>query len=68
MLTLIGSGQGAFPVGAHVRRYYARPDVAYVFFSDAPPVEWGLVWRADTTTARVLAFNQAARDLVHRES
>jgi DNA-binding transcriptional LysR family regulator len=68
MLTLIGSGQGAFPVGAHVRRYYPRPDVAYVFFSDAPPVEWGLVWRADSPTARVLAFNQAARDLVHRET
>lgn len=68
MLTLIGSGQGAFPVGAHVRRYYARPDVTYVFFSDAPPVQWGLVWRADTTTARVLAFNQAAGDLVDRET
>jgi DNA-binding transcriptional LysR family regulator len=67
MLTLVGSGRGAFPVGAHVRRYYPRPDVAYVGLTDAPPVEWGLVWRADAATARVLAFHEAARDLVHRE-
>lgn len=65
MLTLIGTGQGAFPVGAQVRRYYVRPDVAYVPFSDAPPLEWGLLWRADGATARVRAFNQAAYDLVN---
>jgi DNA-binding transcriptional LysR family regulator len=64
MLALIGSGRGAFPVGAHVRRYYVRPDVVYVFFSDAPPIEWGLVWRTDNATARVLAFNDASRNVV----
>jgi DNA-binding transcriptional LysR family regulator len=67
MLTLVGSGRGAVPVGAHVRRYYPRPDVAYVPLADAPPVEWGLVWRADGATARVLAFDRAARDLVGGE-
>jgi DNA-binding transcriptional LysR family regulator len=66
MLMLIGSGLGAAQVGAHARRYYARPDVTYVSFSDAPPIEWGLLWRADAATARVLAFNQTARDLLHR--
>ncbi|MFC7648236.1 hypothetical protein ACFQX6_53105 [Streptosporangium lutulentum] len=65
MLTLIGTGQGVFPVGAQVRRYYIRPDVTYVPFSDAPPLEWGLLWRADGATARVRAFNQAAYDLVN---
>jgi DNA-binding transcriptional LysR family regulator len=64
MLTLIGAGQGAFPVGAQARRYYARPDVAYVPISDAPPLRWGLLWRADGATARVRAFAQAAHDLV----
>jgi DNA-binding transcriptional LysR family regulator len=67
LLTLVGAGHGVFPVGAHVRRYYARPDVAYVFFSDAPPVEWGLAWARDGGSARVLAFHQAALDLVHRD-
>ncbi|MFC5834420.1 LysR family transcriptional regulator [Nonomuraea insulae] len=68
MLTLIGAGQGVFPVGAQSRRYYARPDVAYIPFSDAPPLRWGLHWRADGATARVRAFNQAAHDLVSGRS
>ncbi|MFC4060859.1 LysR family transcriptional regulator [Planomonospora corallina] len=64
MLTLVGAGHGVFPVGAQARRYYARPDVAYVPFSDAPPLRWGLLWRADAATARVRAFAQAAHDLL----
>jgi DNA-binding transcriptional LysR family regulator len=64
MLTLIGAGHGVFPVGAHARRYYARPDVAYVPIGDAPPLRWGLLWRADGATARVRAFAQAAQDLL----
>ncbi|WP_327128887.1 LysR family transcriptional regulator [Streptomyces sp. NBC_01727] len=64
MLTLIGAGQGAFTVGAQVRRYYARPDVAYVPISDAPPLEWALQWRADATTARIRTFNESALMLV----
>ncbi|RSN56727.1 LysR family transcriptional regulator [Actinomadura sp. WAC 06369] len=65
ILTLIGAGRGVFPVGAQARRYYARPDVAYIPFSDAPPLQWGLLWRADNTTARVRAFTQAAHDLIN---
>ncbi|NUW38423.1 LysR family transcriptional regulator [Nonomuraea sp. SMC257] len=64
MLTLVGAGHGVFPVGAQVRRYYARPDVAYVPFGDAPPLRWGLMWRAEGATARVRAFGEAARDLL----
>ncbi|TQS20122.1 LysR family transcriptional regulator [Microbispora hainanensis] len=64
MLTLIGAGHGVFPVGAHARRYYVRPDVAYIPLSDAPPLRWGLLWRADNSSARVRAFVQAAGDLV----
>jgi hypothetical protein len=67
MLTLIGAGRGVFPVGAQARRYYARPDVAYIPFTDAPPLRWGLLWRADNATARVLAFAEAARDLLDPE-
>ncbi|MCX4751351.1 LysR family transcriptional regulator [Kitasatospora sp. NBC_01287] len=64
LLTLVGAGAGVFPVSAHVRRYYSRPDVAYLPFVDAAPVEWGLLWRADNATARVRAFSAAALDLV----
>jgi DNA-binding transcriptional LysR family regulator len=64
-LTLTGAGQGTLVVGAHARRYYARPDVAYIPIRDAPPLEWGLIWPADRNTARVRAFAAAANDLVH---
>ncbi|WP_129840882.1 LysR family transcriptional regulator [Streptomyces sp. RFCAC02] len=64
MLTLIGAGHGVFPVGAHARRYYVRPDVAYVLLRDAPPLRWGLLWRTDSATARVRAFAEAAGSLV----
>lgn len=64
-LTLVGAGQGALPTGAHARRYYARPDIAYLPISDAPALEWVLVWRADRCTARVRAFVEAADTLIH---
>jgi DNA-binding transcriptional LysR family regulator len=63
-LTLVGAGRGLLPIGAHIRRYYVRPDVSYVLISDAPPVHWRLVWRADGATARVRAFAAAAQDVV----
>ncbi|MGW4892663.1 LysR family transcriptional regulator [Kitasatospora sp. NPDC004240] len=64
-LTLVGAGQGVLPVGAHTRRYYVRPDVAYVPLDGAPPLEWALLWPADGATARVHAFAEAAVALVH---
>jgi DNA-binding transcriptional LysR family regulator len=63
-LTLVGSGRGVLPIGAHIRRYYTRPDVAYVVLRDAPPVHWRLMWRSDGATARVRAFAEMAHDLV----
>jgi hypothetical protein len=45
-----------------MRQYYARPDVAYVPFRDATPLEWGLIWRTSGETSRAHAFAQAARD------
>lgn len=64
ILTLVGAGHGVFPVGANARRYYPRPDVAYVHLHDAPPLQWGLLWRADDATARVRAFNEAAQVMI----
>ncbi|WBB93336.1 LysR substrate-binding domain-containing protein [Verrucosispora sp. WMMC514] len=63
ILALVGDGQGVFPVGANARRYYPRPDVAYVHLRDAPPLQWGLLWRADGATARVRAFVEAAQNV-----
>ncbi|MFI6867847.1 LysR family transcriptional regulator [Nocardia sp. NPDC050406] len=60
LLTLVGAGRGVFPVGAHVRRYNARPDVEYVPIRDAPAVRWALLWRADGETEPVREFARAA--------
>ncbi|MFE7796246.1 LysR family transcriptional regulator [Nocardia sp. NPDC057440] len=62
ILTLTGAGEGAFIVGAQVTRFYLRPDVVYLPFDDAPPVEWGFVWQVSRETARVRAFNDAAME------
>ncbi|MFI6978559.1 LysR family transcriptional regulator [Embleya sp. NPDC050154] len=61
-LALIGAGEGAFVVGAQVTRYYARADVAYIPFRDAPPLEWIPTWLGVTPTSNIHAFSQAARD------
>jgi hypothetical protein len=63
-LTLVGAGRGLLPIGAHIRRYYMRPDVTYVLLRNAPPVRWRLLWRVDGATARVRAFAAAAHDVV----
>ncbi|WP_067568106.1 LysR family transcriptional regulator [Nocardia acidivorans] len=59
-LALVGFGQGVLPIGAHAQRYHARPDLTYLPLRDTPPLEWGLVWSAEHTTARIRAFVDAA--------
>ncbi|MEV4741940.1 LysR family transcriptional regulator [Streptomyces sp. NPDC049555] len=68
LLTLVGAGRGVHPTAAHEARYHARPNVTYVPFCDAPPLEYGLVWREHTETARIRAFAAAAQDVVRRQS
>ncbi|MGW5351473.1 LysR family transcriptional regulator [Streptomyces sp. NPDC004031] len=60
LIALVGAGQGIYPAPAHAAAYYARPDVTYVPISDAPPYEWGFVWRPSAATARLRAFHEAA--------
>ncbi|MEU7893435.1 LysR substrate-binding domain-containing protein [Nonomuraea sp. NPDC049152] len=63
-LALTAAGKGVFPVGAQVMRYYVRPGVAYIPFHDAPPLEWGLVWRTADETNRIRSFANVARTRV----
>ncbi|MDT0530579.1 LysR substrate-binding domain-containing protein [Micromonospora sp. DSM 115977] len=67
ILTHVGAGLGVFPYGDNARRYYARPDVAYVHLRDAQPLRWGLLWRADGATARVRAFAEVAQALTSED-
>ncbi|MCX5205297.1 LysR family transcriptional regulator [Streptomyces sp. NBC_00237] len=63
MLTLVALGKGVLPVGEHSRRYYPRPDVAYVPLHDAGPIERGPVWLEGNDTQSVRAFVRAAADI-----
>ncbi|MEV7415873.1 LysR substrate-binding domain-containing protein [Streptomyces sp. NPDC089919] len=65
-LALIAAGKGAFPVGAQVTRFYARPDIAYVPITDAPPLEWGLVWKSGADTPLLRDFRQAVEEVIAR--
>ncbi|MEU9147979.1 LysR family transcriptional regulator [Streptomyces sp. NPDC048349] len=62
-LALVGAGKGVYPEGGRAMRFYVRPDVTYVPFHDAAPLEWGLVWRATRETARVRAFAHTAHEV-----
>jgi DNA-binding transcriptional LysR family regulator len=64
MLSLIGAGQGIFPVPAHARRYDTRPDITYLPIRDGLSRDRRLTWRATAETSRIRAFNQAVRDFV----
>ncbi|MFD1936949.1 LysR family transcriptional regulator [Nonomuraea mangrovi] len=64
-LALTAAGKGVFPVGAQVMRYYVRPGIVYIPFRDAPPLEWGLVWRTADETHRIRAFADVAKTRVN---
>jgi DNA-binding transcriptional LysR family regulator len=56
-LLLIAAGKGALPTSRRATDYYSRPSVVVVPFSDAPPLDYGLVWPTaqETTFIRELA-------------
>ncbi|MEU9717623.1 LysR family transcriptional regulator [Streptomyces sp. NPDC047976] len=56
LLSLIGRGKGVSPASAAAEGYYARPDVAWIPFSDAPTVDYGFFWPTAGESARVRAF------------
>ncbi|RSS57786.1 LysR family transcriptional regulator [Streptomyces sp. WAC07061] len=54
--SLIGRGKGVSPACEGAERYYARPDVAWIPFGDAPPVDYGFFWPTAGESARLRAF------------
>ena len=66
MLSLIGAGQGMFPVPAHAASFDTRPDIAYVPIRDGLRRERRFVWRTTAETHRIRAFTQVAYDVVAR--
>ncbi|MFE3517091.1 LysR family transcriptional regulator [Streptomyces sp. NPDC059166] len=56
VLALVAAGKGVSPTCLRAANYYSRPDIAFVPFSDAPPVEYGFLRSATGNTAKVRAF------------
>ncbi|MFE9248857.1 LysR family transcriptional regulator [Streptomyces sp. NPDC007088] len=56
------SGAGVI-VGAQVTRFYQRPDLVYVPFSDAPPIQWAATWLRSGNGPRNRSFAHVAREI-----
>ncbi|WP_018353279.1 LysR family transcriptional regulator [Longispora albida] len=60
--SLVASGKGVFMAAswaADDRYHYNRPALAFVPIHDAPPLEWGLLWRTDAATVMLRSFAEA---------
>lgn len=67
VLSLVATGRGVSTAALRAEKYHARPGIVFVPFSDAPPIEYGLIWPRNGQTARVRAFcdtvvRQASKD------
>ncbi|MGW9211057.1 LysR family transcriptional regulator [Embleya sp. NPDC055664] len=56
LIALVTSGGYVMPFGAHIRRYYARPDIAYLPLTAAPELDWRLFWARSHETELVRGF------------
>ncbi|MGK5640186.1 LysR family transcriptional regulator [Streptomyces sp. URMC 126] len=65
-LQLVGTGSGGMIVGAQVTRFYNRPDITCLPFSDAPPIDWAPVWLKSSTSLLIPAFARAAQEVANR--
>lgn len=64
LLSMIAAGQGICTVAAHNEAYHPRPGITYLPIDDAPPFEFGFVWRTGTETRLSRALLTTVRDLV----
>jgi DNA-binding transcriptional LysR family regulator len=61
LLTAVARREGVCPLGAHAQTYFTRPGIAFTPISDAPPLDWVMVWRKGGETATVREFASLAR-------
>ncbi len=66
-LAPVGAGHGVHPVPSQTAVYQTRPTIAFVPYPDAPPAEFGAVWRTAADNARIRAFVATASALVRTE-
>ncbi|MET9438351.1 LysR family transcriptional regulator [Streptomyces sp. NPDC006551] len=62
VLSHVGAGRGVSPGAARGSRYHPRLGIAYVPLTDAPPVEYGLVWPTAAENGLIRAFVETVRE------
>ncbi|MFD3593534.1 LysR family transcriptional regulator [Nocardia sp. NPDC058640] len=60
----IGAGNGVAVAAEQAEHYYPRPNLICLPFTDQPPVEYGLVWRASGLPTPGAAFAAALTEVV----
>ncbi|SNT16031.1 transcriptional regulator, LysR family [Streptosporangium subroseum] len=60
-LTSAGELVNLFP--AHMRRFWSRPDIAYLPVNDIDALPFGLVWRSEAENDLIRAFARVAADI-----
>lgn len=68
VLALVGAGKGATVATVRAEQYHGRPDVAYVPFDDAPPVEYAPMWRDAGASAALPALLRTLMELAPRSA
>lgn len=63
LLAVVTTGEAVSPAFAHGRRYYPRPDVAYVPIRDAPLGRWAFCWRSDAESETIRTLASVVTDL-----
>ncbi|MCK2214541.1 LysR family transcriptional regulator [Actinomadura sp. ATCC 31491] len=63
VLTLTSTGQIVNLFPAHMRRYWSRPDIAYLPVRDLGVLPYAAVWRAETENDLIRAFARIVADL-----
>ncbi|GIH46598.1 DNA-binding transcriptional regulator, LysR family [Microbispora rosea] len=63
ILTLTSMGEAVSLFPAHMRRYWSRPDIAYLPVSDIDTLRYALVWRTETENDPIRALARIATDL-----
>ncbi|MDR8412804.1 LysR family transcriptional regulator [Nonomuraea sp. 3-1Str] len=63
VLTLASTGELVNLFPGHMRRYWNRPDIAYLPVQDIDFLRYALVWRTETENDLIRAFARVAADL-----
>ncbi|MCX4683307.1 LysR family transcriptional regulator [Kitasatospora purpeofusca] len=63
IFAVVSSGEAVIPFPSHVRRFWARPDIAWLPVPDLQSLAYGLVWRGETENDMIRAFAAVVRDL-----